>query len=111
DGVLRSVAFQQGDDLTPEKGPIHTEFAGVARAESRPQLREQVPEESQRRLAIVDVARSILHPQDLPALRLVGGDRVVARHLAAMRVETPLRPLDLQPGRDHGAVDVDGETT
>lgn len=49
---------------------------------------------------------SVLHAH-LPAVRLVRRDGIVARHLAVMRVEAPLRPRHLQAGRHHRAIDVD----
>ena len=55
----------------------------------------------------MDVARPILDPQHLPALRLVGRDRVVARDFAVMGIVAPLRPRDLQSRRHHRAIDVD----
>jgi hypothetical protein len=68
---------------------------------------EQRAQERQGGLAVVDVPRPILHPQHLPALRLVRADRVVARDLAPMGIEAPLRPRDLQAGRHYRPVDVD----
>src|SRR5437762_11364899 len=52
-----------------------------SRSERGRELREQVAQEPQRPLAVMHVPRPVLHPQQLPALRLVGRDRIVARHL------------------------------
>ena len=52
------------------------------------------------------VARPVADPQHLARVRLVGRDRVIARHLAALRVEPPASTLDTQPCRHHRAVHV-----
>jgi len=54
----------------------------------------------------VNVARTILDREDLAGLGHVGQDRVVARDLAVVRIEAPLRPGHLQTGRYHRAVHV-----
>src|SRR5437899_2288672 len=109
DRVLRPRARQAVEDIAAEKGSIHAEFEPIGASERRAELREEVAEEAPRALAVVDVARPILDPQDLAALRLVRRDRVVARHLAPVRIEATLRPRDLQPRRDDRAIDVDRE--
>lgn len=39
----------------------------------------------------------------------MGGDRVIARHLASVRVEAPAGTLNLQPRRDHRPVHIQGQ--
>ena len=53
------------------------------------------------------VAVWVLHPQHLPALRLVSRDRVVARDLAVMGIVAAVRPLDLLARGHQGSIDVD----
>src|SRR2546422_6819928 len=64
--------------------------------------REQVAQEPQRPLAVMHVPRPVLHPQQLPALRLVGRDRIVARHLAVMGVEADRKSTRLNSS--HGYI-------
>jgi hypothetical protein len=71
-------------------------------------LRPEIPQERERRLAIMDVAGPILHPQHVSGFGQVGHDRVVARHFPMVRVEPAERPLDLQPRRDDHAIDIHG---
>jgi hypothetical protein len=109
DGVLGSVPFQERDDLAAEKRAVHAKFQPVIGAEGGSDLREQRTQESERCLPIVHVPWAVLNSQYLSALSLVGGDRVVARHLASVRVEAPLSPLDPKPGRHDRAIHVDGQ--
>src|SRR3989442_493777 len=87
DRVLGRRALHEVEDLAAEKGPVHAEFEAIGAPERRAELREEVTKEAPRALAVVDVAGPVLDPQDLPALRLVGRDRIVARHLAPMGLE------------------------
>jgi hypothetical protein len=73
-------------------------------------LTEKIAEELERCLSIVDVPTPILDPQDMSSLREVGRDRVVARHLPVVRVVASSGSLDLETGRDHGSIDVDGDS-
>ena len=76
----------------------------------RPERRQLGPQGAQKRqpgFAVVDIPGPILHAQDVGGLGQVRQDRVVAGHLAVMRVEPAEGPLDLQPGRDHHAVHID----
>ncbi len=47
----------------------------------------------------------------MSGLREIGGDRVVARHLAAMWIVTSKRTLGLKAGRKDGAIDVDRQAS
>ena len=58
----------------------------------------------------MDVAGAVHEPRDLSFLGLVGGDRPVAASAPEARVVPAPRALDLGPGTDHRAVDVEGET-
>ena len=60
--------------------------------------------------AVVDVARPVTQSQDLPRLRQVRQQRVVALHLAVMGVEPPEGPRHLAARVDDRPVHVDGQT-
>jgi hypothetical protein len=70
------------------------------------QLRPQLSQKRQRGLAIVHIARTVLHAQNVGGLRQVRHNRVVARHLPVVRVVPSERALHSQPGRDHHAIDI-----
>ena len=55
----------------------------------------------------MDIARPILHAQDVRRLRQMRQDRVVAGHLPVMGIEPSEGALDLHAGRHHGAIDID----
>ena len=63
-----------------------------------------------RTLAVVDVAGAVLEPKNLPGLREMCEQRVVARVLGVMGVEAAHGPGDLAAGADHGAVDVNRQS-
>ena len=107
DRVLGPRALEELEDGALEKRAIHTGFDPVVRPEGRAHLGEELAEKPPRALGIVDVPWPILHPLHLPALRHVGRDRVVARHLAAVGIVAALRPRHPQSGRDDRAVDID----
>jgi len=60
-------------------------------------------------LGIVHVARPVLEPQDVPSLREMGDQGVVARVFPMMRIEPAERPGDRRTGTNDRAVDIDGE--
>ena len=93
--------------ILAEKRAIHAKADRPAVWQQRRQLRPQIPQEGQPRFPVVDVPRPIFHAQHVSSLGQVRHDRVVTRHLPVMRVEPAEGPLDLQPGRDHHAVDID----
>src|SRR2546426_2169826 len=64
---------------------------------------------SRRLLGVVDVARPVLEPQDVPGLRHVGQERVVTGILAVVGIEAAEGPADRGPGADDGAIDVERE--
>src|SRR5581483_2002000 len=59
---------------------------------------------------VVHVARSVLEAQDVPRLRHMGEQWVVAQMLAMMRVEPAEGPSDLSARADHGAIHVDRQS-
>ena len=106
DRVLRARP-EPGHDFRPEKRAVEPHLDLELAAQEALHLGEQIAQERQRRLAIVDVAGAIPHPHQMPGLRQIGGDRIVAGDLPMVRVVSAERPLDGQPGRDHGPVDVE----
>ena len=107
DGIADPARLQPPQHILAEKRPIHAEPQPAPARAQRRELRPQVTQKRQPRLPVVDVARPVLHPQDVRGLGHVRHDRVVAGHLPVMRVEAAKRSLDLQPGRHHHAVDID----
>jgi len=82
---------------------------GERAAQARPQAVEELPQEGHGLLGVVDIARPVLEPQDLPGLGEMRHQRVVARVLPVMGVEPAERPGDRRAGADDRAVDIDGE--
>jgi hypothetical protein len=58
----------------------------------------------------VDVARAVADAQEVTGLSKVGGDWVITRDLAMVWVVAAEGSLDLEPGREHRAIDVDRKT-
>jgi hypothetical protein len=58
----------------------------------------------------VDVAGTILEPQDLSGLGQVGEQRIVTGDLAVMGVKAARRPSHFSAGADHGAIQVDSQS-
>ncbi len=61
------------------------------------QLPPQFAQKTERGFAIVHVARAVSHSQNVRRLGQMRHDRVVARHLAVVRVVAAACALDLQP--------------
>ena len=80
-----------------------------AAPEGHHDLVPHLPQKRQARLSVMHVPRPVLHAQDVRGLGDMRQDRVVARHLAVMRIEAAKRALHLQPCRDHHAIHVDGD--
>ena len=53
----------------------------------------------------------MVQPQEMTAFGQKGRDRIVAGHLAMMRIVASGRPADLGAGAQHRAIDVDGQRT
>ena len=58
----------------------------------------------------MDIARSILHSQDMAGLGQMRQDRIVRRILAMMRIKPPKRPSHTGSGGNHAAVDIQGQS-
>lgn len=94
--------------ILAKKRAIHPKADGPAARQQRAQLGPQVAQERQTGLAVVDIARPILHAQHVRRFRQVRHDRVITRDLPVMRVESPEGSLDLPACRHHHAVHIDG---
>ena len=91
------------------KRGIHAELHDDAPAESGAEVGDELPQKAHGLGGVVDIAGPVLQPQDVPGLREMSQERVVARVLPMVRVEAPEGPADRGAGADHGAIDVDGE--
>jgi hypothetical protein len=58
----------------------------------------------------VDVAGAVLETKNLPGLRQMREQRIIARVLGVMGVEAAHRPGDLAAGADHCAIEVDRQS-
>ena len=77
-----------------KKGRVHAPFQRQRGPEARAQFGDQLAHKSLRTLGVVDIAGTVLQPQDLPGLRQVGEQRIVTGDLAVMGVEAA-RPKPL----------------
>ena len=93
-----------------EKCGVHAEFERQRAPQAPADLIDQLAHEGLGALAVMDVAGTVFEPQDLPGLREVRKQRVVARVLGVMGIEATHGPRDLAAGADHGAVDVDRQS-
>lgn len=57
----------------------------------------------------MDIAGTVLEPQDLPGLGQVSQQRIVTGSLAVMGVKAARRPRHFGAGADHGAIKVDSQ--
>ncbi len=89
-----------------EKRRIHAEFQDHRAAKPRAQLIDQLAHEGLRSLGVVDVARAVLKPQNLPGLGHVRQERIVTGILGMMRVETVHRPSNLVASSDYRAINI-----
>jgi len=110
DRIEATQAGEQLEQILLEKGRVHAKFQRQRAPQAGAQLADQFAHEALRALGVVDVARAVLEPQDLPSLRQMGQQRVVTGILGVMRVEAAHRPSDLTAGANHGAVQVDRQT-
>jgi hypothetical protein len=109
DGIGAAASGQELETGALAEGGVHAELHGERAAQARPQAVEELPEEGHGLLGVVDVARPVLEPQDVPGLGEMGDQRVVGRVLPVMGVEPAERPGDRRAGADDRAVDIDGE--
>jgi hypothetical protein len=107
DGIGTAPGGQQAEHGTLAEGGVHAELQGEPTAEGGPQAVDDLAQERDALLGIVHVARPILDPQDVPRLRHVGQQRVVAGIFPMMRVEAAKGPAHGGAGAHHGAIDVD----
>src|SRR5580700_7594988 len=110
DRIEATLAGEQLEQILLEKGCVHAEFQRQSAAQARANLADQFAHEALRSLRVVDVAGTVLEPQDLPGLSQMGQQRVITGVLGMMRVEAPHRPGDFVTGADHGAVEVDRQS-
>lgn len=104
DGVAGATVLQDSEDSVEEERAVHADIHAIARAESLPNLSEEVAKECEGRLPIMDVARTILHSQDVSGLGEIRRSWVVARDLSVMGIESAERALHRQSRRHHGPV-------
>ena len=109
DREARPFGLEQVENLGVEEGAIHAESEAVGAAHGLLDLGKEIVQEGDGRLAVVDVTRAILHPQDLAGLGEIGRDGVVTGDLTMVGIEAAEGPLDPKAGRDDRAVDIDGE--
>src|SRR6202158_4740406 len=69
DRVEATPAGEQLEQNLLEKGRVHAEFQRQRTPQARANLADQFAHEALRALGVVDVARTVLEPQDLPGLR------------------------------------------
>jgi hypothetical protein len=89
-----------------EKGCVQTEFQRQRAPQAGAHRAHQFAHEALRSLGVVEVAGTVLAPQDLPGLSQMGQPRVVTGVLGLMGVEAAHRPGDLVASAHHGAVEV-----
>ena len=111
DGIEATQAGEQLEEIVLEKGRVHAKFQGQRVPQAGAHLADQFAHQALRALAVVDVARTVLEPQDLSGLSQVGEQRVVTGILGVMGVEAAHRPSDLTAAADHGAVEVDSQSS
>ena len=111
EGKAGLVLFQRLEHFLFEVVAVHATTKSVARAQRLLDLGEERPQKGYGGLAVVYIPRSIVQPQEMTAFGQKSRDRIVARHLAVMRVVASGRPADLGAGAQHRAVDVDGQRT
>src|SRR5712692_3594706 len=110
DGVVSAREVEQSKDFALEKGRIHAELDGQPAPKTATQFPNRLAQEVQGTLAVVDVAGAVTQAQDLPRLRQMRQQRVVALDLAVVGVEPPAGPGHLAARVDERAIHVNGQT-
>ena len=111
EGKAGGMLFQLLEYLLFEVVAVHATTKMVARAQGLLDLAEERPQKGYGGLAVVYIPRPIVQPQEMTAFGQKSRDRIVAGHLAMMRIVAPGRTADLGAGAQHRAVDVDGQRT
>jgi hypothetical protein len=109
DGVGAAAAREQAQDVALEKGCVHAEFQGQGAPDAPAEAVDELTQEGDGLLGIVDVPRPILEAQDVPGLRQVGHEGVVAQGLAMMGIEAAEGPLHGGARTHDSAVDIHGQ--
>src|SRR6266852_3554869 len=91
--------------------PRPCEIRAVASAPDARGLPDQFAHEGRGALAVVDIAGAVFEHKNLPGLRQVSEQRVVAQLLGEMGIEAAHGPRDLAAGADHSAVDVNRQSS
>jgi hypothetical protein len=110
-GVGAASAGEQLEQILLEKCGVHAEFERQRAPHAPADLIDQLAHEGLGALAVVNVARAVLEPKNLPGLREMCEQRVVARVLGVMGVEAAHGPGDLAAGADHSAVDINRQSS
>src|SRR5262245_47973980 len=106
DGVARSFSLQQIDHLPLEKRPVHAKLQRDSPSQSHSDILDQIAQETHGPFGIMNIARSILHPQNVSGLSQMSQDRVIRRIFTMMGVEPPKGPRHSGPRSNHAAVDI-----
>src|SRR5208282_621997 len=110
DRVEAPQAVEQLEQILLEKGRVHAEFQRQRAPQARANFADQFAHEALRALGVVNVAGTVLEPEDLSGLCQVGEQWVVTGVLGMMRVKTACGPGHFTTGTDDGAVKVDRQT-
>jgi len=109
DRIAGTSDSKQGKDFLAKEGAIHAEVEPIILAHGCPNLAKQVSQESDGSFAVVNVARTVFHSEDVTCLGQISGDGIVAGYLTVMRVESTERSLHLQTCGYHRAVHINCE--
>jgi hypothetical protein len=93
-----------------KEGRIHAEFQCQRAPEALAQFRDQLAHKNLGTLGVVDVAGTIVEPQDLSGLGQVGEQRVVTGNLPVMGVKAARRPRHFSAGANYRTLKVDSQS-
>ena len=79
DRIATVPGGEQRENPALAEGGVHAKLQRHASAELATEVVDDLPQERDRLLGVVDIARAVLQPEDVAGLRDVGQERVVAQ--------------------------------
>ena len=79
-------------------------------SQSHSHIVNQIAHKAHRPFGVMDIARPILHPQDVSGLSQMSQDRIIGGIFTMMRIKSPKSPRNPGPRSNHAAVNIQGQS-
>jgi hypothetical protein len=111
DSKSRFVLLKELNYRFEEECGVHSEIQSIGLSQRLTNLRKDLSQESNAGLAVMNVTGTVSYSKYMARLSDVGHDRIVAGNPAIMRVISSQSSGDVFPGRDHGTIDIQRQST